>query len=637
MSPLEFPAEPSVKYESPYEFDSAPNAPNALSLSPRKRRSSNQESPEKRQRIDEDDDANLVSPEFAAFLSQTAIAAGGNSNGSMATRILEEETAYLGLDGAAESDCVYDPYYNMRILSLPILESLSVQIVSTLTEGSYTATVSGIANRDSEFYQAHATLVSLFDQTKKIYSTDATFLSAEQLNIKDPKHKKLIHMTNVATYVAAVFGGSLGLGDLDENFLDTFAPEGAPLERDHGDLLLNLKTQMYLSSVSQEEQEDTKEDLLDRYLSPAELRQNLQNRHLLVPLTDAEEQFLKDCETRTRYLMSSANNIETIQALMSEFPWEDYLMKLHEYVRKDPLTEPYVTRHALPKPSPPLPEGYSLGLDVSRSADDFSAQISFAAQAALEKVGERSQGGATVQTNQTNQQNGSSLSNTSATKQESTKALYDKARQAAAAKSNPGNARSRPGMPSQRRPWSSVEENALMTGLDQVKGPHWSQILGLYGQGGSINNVLKDRNQVQLKDKARNIKLFFLKSGFEVPSYLKHVTGELKTRAPTQAARREAEERARLAGTEEQDRIEVIQTLAGGLQTNDQTSSQHSSEAQSMSPQESASREQEGPEEFQVVEPENDQPSAPTPQPDHNYEQLRQALVIATNAVVAGS
>lgn len=80
---------------------------------------------------------------------------------------------------------------------------------------------------------------------------------------------------------------------------------------------------------------------------------------------------------------------------MSEFPWEDYLMRLHEYVRKDPLTEPYVTRHALPKPSPPLPDGYSLDIDDVQNEDDFSAQISFAAQAALEKVGEKSQGGGT--------------------------------------------------------------------------------------------------------------------------------------------------------------------------------------------------------------------------------------------------
>jgi hypothetical protein len=82
-----------------------------------------------------------------------------------------------------------------------------------------------------------------------------------------------------------------------------------------------------------------------------------------------------------------------------------------------------------------------------------------------------------------------------------------------------------------------------MHGLEQVKGPHWSQILALYGVGGSISEILKDRNQVQLKDKARNLKLFFLKSGLDVPYFLKKVTGELKTRAPAQAAKLEARER----------------------------------------------------------------------------------------------
>lgn len=84
-----------------------------------------------------------------------------------------------------------------------------------------------------------------------------------------------------------------------------------------------------------------------------------------------------------------------------------------------------------------------------------------------------------------------------------------------------------------------------MMGLDKVQGPHWSQILSLYGVGGSISNILKDRSQVQLKDKARNLKLFFLKSNSEMPYYLQAVTGELKTRAPSQAARKEAEEKAR--------------------------------------------------------------------------------------------
>jgi hypothetical protein len=153
-----------------------------------------------------------------------------------------------------------------------------------------------------------------------------------------------------------------------------------------------------------------------------------------------------------------------------------------------------------------------------------------------------------------------------------TQVLYNLARQAAVAKSNPGNSR-QPGPPSQRRPWTTEEENALMAGLDRVKGPHWSQILALYGEKGTINNILEDRNQVQLKDKARNLKLFFLKSNIEVPYYLQSVTGELKTRAPSQAARKEAEEKAASEKLDEQAHFNGIMALGRGLQ--DKSPDQH--------------------------------------------------------------
>ncbi|KAI1337609.1 telomere repeat binding factor-domain-containing protein [Xylariaceae sp. FL0016] len=147
---------------------------------------------------------------------------------------------------------------------------------------------------------------------------------------------------------------------------------------------------------------------------------------------------------------------------------------------------------------------------------------------------------------------------------DSTPALYERARQAAAARSST-HAR-REGSHSTRRPWSSDEEKALMMGLDMVKGPHWSQILSLFGPNGSISNILADRTQVQLKDKARNLKLFFLKTNSEMPYYLQCVTGELKTRAPTQAARKEAEEKARMNSDEHQAHMNGILALAGGLQ-----------------------------------------------------------------------
>lgn len=127
-----------------------------------------------------------------------------------------------------------------------------------------------------------------------------------------------------------------------------------------------------------------------------------------------------------------------------------------------------------------------------------------------------------------------------------TSVLYERARMAATAKASPSNRRA--GHPSQRRPWTQEEETALMAGLDHVKGPHWSQILALYGPGGTLNETLKDRNQVQLKDKARNLKLFFLKSSIEVPYYLQFVTGELKTRAPQAARQAEQRENAEQQG-----------------------------------------------------------------------------------------
>ncbi|KAK8129369.1 hypothetical protein PG999_001749 [Apiospora kogelbergensis] len=148
---------------------------------------------------------------------------------------------------------------------------------------------------------------------------------------------------------------------------------------------------------------------------------------------------------------------------------------------------------------------------------------------------------------------------------EPTPALYERARQAAAARSS--NHARREGSHSTRRPWSPDEEKALMMGLDMVKGPHWSQILTLFGPNGTMSTILADRTQVQLKDKARNLKLFFLKTSSEMPYYLQCVTGELKTRAPTQAARKEAEEKSRLNSQEEQERINGIMAL-GSMQAN---------------------------------------------------------------------
>ena len=122
--------------------------------------------------------------------------------------------------------------------------------------------------------------------------------------------------------------------------------------------------------------------------------------------------------------------------------------------------------------------------------------------------------------------------------------LYQDARIAATVRASQQRPIIQPSSSSHRRPWSNEEEKALLHGLDKVRGPYWSQILAMFGEGGSISEVLRDRNQVQLKDKARNLKLFFLKNGQEVPDFLKLVTGELKTRAPTKAAQHDTDSKS---------------------------------------------------------------------------------------------
>ncbi|OBA28066.1 hypothetical protein HANVADRAFT_61447 [Hanseniaspora valbyensis NRRL Y-1626] len=76
-----------------------------------------------------------------------------------------------------------------------------------------------------------------------------------------------------------------------------------------------------------------------------------------------------------------------------------------------------------------------------------------------------------------------------------------------------------------RNLWTKEEENALIQGL-KICGPSWSQILELYGTGGSVSEALKNRKDLQLKDKARNWKVWLYSSDIRtIPPYFHKVTG----------------------------------------------------------------------------------------------------------------
>lgn len=173
---------------------------------------------------------------------------------------------------------------------------------------------------ESDFGQAYATLKKLFDETKKIYSRQKPFLSADELNIQEPEHRATIRITNLATFVVSVFGGQdVGFYELNDHFIETFTPDGEPLKKVPGELFLNFKTQMYLSAVSQEEQERTKEDILEDLFSSS-LEDVIAERHVDTPLSQSEIKFLESSKARQEYLMNQPSDVDSIRKILHPIP-----------------------------------------------------------------------------------------------------------------------------------------------------------------------------------------------------------------------------------------------------------------------------------------------------------------------------
>jgi hypothetical protein len=158
-----------------------------------------------------------------------------------------------------------------------------------------------------------------------MYSQNDAFLSANDLNIQEPEHRATIRITNVATFISSVFVGSVGFYELNDHFIETFTPDGEPMSKVAGDLFLSLKTQMFLSAVTQEEQERTKEDILEDFF-PVGLDELLMGRHPGLELAESENEFLRASQDRRDYLMMEANDLESIRKC--DFAMQEHNLKL---------------------------------------------------------------------------------------------------------------------------------------------------------------------------------------------------------------------------------------------------------------------------------------------------------------------
>lgn len=373
---------------------------------------------------------------------------------------------------------ITDPLHVLRIKSLPILDNLSTQILNTLGRGAYMDAISIATQPETDQGQAFQILMSLFEQTKTIYASEDAFLSAKQLGLNiNREFSVIVQKTNLATFVSAVFGAAkVGFFHLNENFLDTFVVENGKLLKPQGALFLDLKTQAYISAMGQVEQ--SQKEILDD-LFPEDIDKILLTRKINSKvLAPSEVDFVSRCKRRREHLA----NMDPKEDLSLKYSWLAFVRDLSEYISKN-------SRMILTGKSGKANEDRK---EVLRKVSSISMEVRPDEPVTAPEV--------------TQLQTSTATGNSSSSQSNSRPPYY------------------------QRRPWTSEEEEALMAGLNTVQGPHWAQILELYGPGGRISEVLKDRNQVQLKDKARNLKMFFLKTGAPMPEVLKFVTGDVKSR-----------------------------------------------------------------------------------------------------------
>ncbi|GAV29832.1 hypothetical protein PMKS-003337 [Pichia membranifaciens] len=450
----------------------------------------------------------------------------------------------------------------MLINTLPVLDNLATQILRIIAKGPYQKIMELVSNRESYTGIAFGNLVELFETTKRIYnSEESPFFTVENITFglwkygqqaplflkgREDTIEGTLRKVNLSTFLLATLGLiDLGFFFLNEAFLDVFCPpqnlepsESLSLLRDkslldvlrkenrsvkaqrnqtkflkaQAILYLELKTQAYISAIElgDRSKEDIIHDLFPDNMDEILLRRKdpfyeaagikLERNSAL--FTPAELDFLSRCDFRKQTLLNS----EADSSLMEKYEWIKFLNDLLEYVSKNvgfliwgpkgKLSSELNRLNTLISAETTLDKANQGSADSYASPSEEEGGSEDAKKRKIEDPHE---------------QRGTDTNNDSMTDTSS---------------KNKGTKRPRANRPSTfRRIWTAEEEETLKKGLMQ-KGTHWTAILELYGPGGTINENLKNRSSLQLKDKARNWKIYYTKNKLPIPSYLQKAIGD---------------------------------------------------------------------------------------------------------------
>lgn len=427
------------------------------------------------------------------------------------------------------------PRIQLLINTLPTLDNLATQLLRIVAVGPYQKIIDLASNSGTPAGATYRDLTSLFEFTKRLYSEEDPFITVEHIapgmwkegdktpsmfSSREQSIESTLRKVNLATFLAATLGTiEVGFFYLNESFLDVFCPANnldpdnsmsnmtasnvmlqglvnnsigetvGKLLKPQAVLYLDLKTQAYISAI--EAGERLHQEILED-IFPPNLEEIILLRRTSKLLSPVEIDFIERCQLRKETLA----NYPSDRSLSEEYGWFSFLNNLFDYVAKN--------------------MGFLIWGKKGRLSFKTVATKKYTphSQAVLASAPRAPRKPVPMPTNDVDNKDLTELTSTLLPSEIQEQQIH--------LRLNPNAPNKNP----HRRPWTREEEKALRHALE-LKGPAWLTILDLFGAGGKISEVLKNRSQVQLKDKARNWKMFFLKSGLPVPTYLQKVTGDL--------------------------------------------------------------------------------------------------------------
>lgn len=172
------------------------------------------------------------------------------------------------------------------------------------------------SNPDLEIDKAYQHVCQVFEESKKLFHTQGPFIHGKDLELNGGAERHVLQLANVASLTSSVFtANNIEFHDLDKYFIEVLKPDAQPISSKLGQLYINLKTQIYLAIMSQENPDTAKDDILGD-LFPNNFHVSLSDQNDVI-MTEDRTELVRTAYERHNLLLTSSADAETIRAIPS--------------------------------------------------------------------------------------------------------------------------------------------------------------------------------------------------------------------------------------------------------------------------------------------------------------------------------